>query len=155
MSVDNIPRSEVETQSLGSVMKEIGNSAKDLIQSEVSLFKVELKSTAQIAVRHAIQLFMFGLLLVLSVFPMIAFLVIALGRALEDRYWLSSLIVAVVFAGVGGLLAYRAYKKLKDVDFTLPRTKAALNTEISSAQKKFDEVKSAAKGERHESPTIH
>lgn len=155
MAIDNTQGQDFENRSFGAVMKELGNSTKDLIHSELNLLTAEVKSTTQIAAKHIVQMVTFGTLLVLSIFPLMAFLVIGLGELLNDRYWLSSLIVAVVFAAVGGPLAYAAFKKLKNVDFTLPHTKASLNTEIATAQQKIEDLKTAAKGDRHEPHTFH
>lgn len=151
MAIDNSPKYRLEERSYGAVMRELGNSTKDLIHSELSLMTAELKVATQNVGKHMAQAVLFGALLVLSVFPFVAFLVIGLGRLMGDQYWLSSLIVAIVFAVVGGPMAYRAFKKIKDEDLKLPHTQSTFNQEMSVAQKKFDNVKRVVKGDRYES----
>ena len=86
----------------GEIFKEIASSTRDLVQSEIALVTAEIKSTAFAAKNHVAQTLIFTSLLVLSVLPFIAFLIIGLGNLLEGQYWLSSLIVAVAFALIGG-----------------------------------------------------
>jgi len=137
-------------RSYSSVIRELGSSAKDLIQSEINLMTAELKHAGQDVARHSAQAAAFGALLALSIFPFLAFIVIGLGELLAGRYWLSSLIVAVVCAVIGGALAYRAYKKLKDNDLKFNHTKAGLNRGLAAVQRKSGQVKEAARGEHYE-----
>jgi len=139
-----------EAQTYSEALHELVSSAKDLMQKEVGLIKAEVTSSTHKFTRHAVQAAIFGGLLALSLLPFIAFLVIGLGELLEGRYWLSSLIVAVVFAVVGGGLAYRAYRKIAGEDFKLPRTKASLERQSYAVRNKVDELKYAAKGGHYE-----
>lgn len=112
-----------EGHSVGEVLAELGSSAKDLVKSELELARAEIKQSASEVGRHSAQAAIFGSLLMLSVFPFLAFCVIGLGRVLDGRYWLSSLLVAIVCAAVGGIMAIRAYQKIKQTDMSLPRTR--------------------------------
>lgn len=141
--------------SYGTVLKELGQSARDLIQSEIRLIGLELKNATHKVSRHSAQAAAFGGLLVLSVFPFLAFVVIGLGQLLDDRYWLSSLIVAIVCAVVGGIMAYRAYKKIKEEDLDFSATKSTWNREINTVQERMNEIKDAARGERHDTNQFH
>jgi len=155
MAADNVSQQNVKTDSYGNILRELGLSAKDLVQNEIHLMTSEIKISAKKVTEHAAQAALFGGLLVLSVFPFLAFLVIGLGEMLDGRYWLSSLIVAVVCAAIGGPLAYKAYIKIRDKDLNFPYTKEALDRGIHTVQRKLDEIKDAAKGERHETAHIH
>jgi membrane-associated phospholipid phosphatase len=137
-------------QNYSSAIRELATSAKDLIEKEIGLVKAEVVSSAHKVSRHSTQAAVFAGLLAVSIIPFIAFLVIGLGEILDGRYWLSSLIVAVVFAVVGGVFAYRAFKKITEEDLQLPRTKATLEREKMAVQNKIDELKYAAKGGRYE-----
>lgn len=145
-----IHESQGINQSYSSILKELGSSAKDLIQSEINLMTAELKHVGQDVARHSAQAAAFGALLALSVFPFLAFIVIGLGDLLDGQYWLSSLIVAVVCAAIGGTLAFRAYKKIKENDLQFTHSKAGLNRGLEAVQQKFEQVKDAARGERYE-----
>lgn len=148
---DENKRENYNDRTYGAVMKEIGSSTKDLIQSEINLIVVELKQISQNVARHTTEVIAFGGLLALSVIPFLAFLVIGLGILLDGRYWLSSLIVSVVCALIGGPLAARAFKKIKEDDLRMPHAKTALEKEVATFQRKFEDLKTTAKGEHHES----
>ncbi len=134
---------EAGHSSLGAVLRDIGVSAKDLIQSEIDLIKIELKDSAAKVGKHSAQVAMFGVLFALSIIPFMAFLVIALGEVLDDNYWLSSLIVAIVFAAVGGALAYRAYNKIKTEDVNMHHARDGWGREIDALKEKINELKMA------------
>ena len=157
MAVDTFSQQKTnsESQSYGSLLRELGTSAKELVQNEIKLMTSELKVSAKNVAEHAGQAALFGGLLAISVFPFLAFLVIGLGELLDGRYWLSSLIVAVLCAAIGGPLAYRAYHKIKDKDLNFPYTKEALDRGLQTVQRKLEDIKDAAKGEHHETVHIH
>jgi len=127
--------------SYGAVLKEVVNGVKGLVESEVNLLKAELKDTTQHVGKYVAQGAVFGALLALSTLPFLAFLVIGLGRLLDGNYWLSSLIVAVVCAAVGGFMTLRVYKKIKESDMSLPRSKHYIGQSNEITSQKFQEVK--------------
>lgn len=133
--------SNLQKATYGSILKEIGSSAKDLVQSEINLFATELKSISRSHADHFTRTIIFGSLLAISAIPFLTFLIIGIGILLEERYWLSSLIVSAVGALISGPLAYTSYKKIKDNDFKMPHTKASLEKKAASIQKKFQELK--------------
>ncbi len=155
MREDDIVQPGKENQSYAEILREIGSSTTDLVQSEVALVTAELKDTARVAGRHISQTVIFGALLALSVFPFLAFLVIGLGNMVGGRYWLSSLIVAVICAVVGGRLAFKAYQKLKSDNFSFSHTRGSLKGKVATVQAKVNEVKDAAKGEHYGSDRLH
>lgn len=130
--------------SYGSVLRDVVESGAHLLHDEVALLKAELARSVASARDHLTQAALFGTLVALSVLPFMAFLVIGLGVLLDGRYWLSSLLVGLVFASVGGALAYRAWLKLKAEDFTLPRTRRSLGKDALAVQSKVEDVKDAA-----------
>jgi uncharacterized membrane protein YqjE len=135
-----------EGHSPGEVLREISTSAKDLVQSEVHLVQAEIKESAANLGRHSAQAAIFGALLSLSVLPFLAFLVVGLAEILGGNFWLSSLIVALVCAVVGGSMTYRAYKKIKQQDLMLPHTRDALQYGKDTVTEKAQDVKETATG---------
>jgi hypothetical protein len=117
---------------------------KDLVQNEAQLMKAEIKESSKDLGKDVTQAAIFGALLALSALPFLAFLVIGLGD-LINNYWLSSLIVAVICAAVGGGMAYASYKKIKERDFSFPRTRASLNRERDTIVAKVEDIKEATK----------
>jgi hypothetical protein len=138
-------------QTYSAVMKELGSSAKELIQSEVNLMVAELKWSGQRVGVHLGQVVLFGFLMALSILPFLAFLVIGIGDWMGDQYWLSSLIVALACVVIGGPLALRAWRKLKEEDLSLPHLKSSFERERAVAIQKMEDLKHAMKGDRHES----
>jgi hypothetical protein len=156
MSVDNISDKNVnDNLSYGNIFRELGQSTRELVRNELTLVTTELRQASKNLVDHSTQAAIFAGLLMISVFPFLAFLVIGLGDLLDGRYWLSSLIIAVVCAAIGGPLAYRAFRKIKDRDLGLPYTMETLDQGAHVVQRKLEEIKHAAKGDRHETNHVH
>ncbi|MEO5971680.1 MAG: phage holin family protein [Bdellovibrionia bacterium] len=133
-----------EGHSVGAVLGELGQSAKDLIQSEVALARTEIKVSASKLGRHSAQAALFGACLSLSAFPFLAFLVIGLGSLLENNYWLSSLIIAVICAVAGGSMTYKMYRKMQQDDLSLPRSRENLHQALETVGEKAHEMKEAS-----------
>lgn len=146
MEAENFPRQAAERHSVGEVVGELATSLKDIVRSEMDLVRAEFREAAPNLGKHTAQAAAFGALLALSVFPFLAFLVIGLGDLLDGRYWLSSLIVAVVCAVVGGLMATRAYKKIKEHDLKFPRTQRSFERITDTFSRKVRELKSTPAG---------
>ncbi len=134
-------KSEGIPSSYSGVLKEVGSSVKSLVQSEVDLIKAEIKYTSKNLGRYSARAAMCGALLGISVFPFLAFLVVGLGILFGDRYWLSSLIVSVICALVGGVLTFQTYRRIKEEDFSLPQSRESLGVERDSIVEKSKEVK--------------
>lgn len=130
--------------SYGTALKNVAVSATNLLHRELDLVRAEFKTSATRVREHVIEVAVFGALLVLSVFPFLAFAVIALGELFDGRYWLSSLLVAVVCAGVGGYLSFRAYRKIKNDDIDFSRSRRTLNTTANTVRRHVDKLKDAA-----------
>lgn len=109
------------------------------------LIQAELRDSVGSVKGHIGQAAAFGAITAVSVLPFVAFLVIGLGRVLNGNYWLSSLIVAVVCAALGGSLAYRAYRKLSSEDLVLPRSREGLERGKEAVSEKVHELKDIGK----------
>ena len=149
--IDTLTSSASYTETI----REIISSSKDLVTSEIALATAELKHVAKATSRDLIQVAIFGTMAALSLLPFIAFLVIGLGELLDDRYWLSSLIVAVVFATVGGVVAYRNVKKITEKDLDFSATKNSLRREKFVIQSNVERVKTAVKGDNNGTVQLH
>ncbi len=134
-----------ETGSLGSVVSEVVTSLKDVIRSEIHLAKAEIKESGKLMGASATQIAIFGTIAFLGIFPLMAFLVIGLGRIMNDNYWLSSLLVGLVFVGVGGLMAYKAVQKMKTYKVDLPLTRQTLQQDVQVVDEKFHEISDVTK----------
>lgn len=155
MRPENIQQDQKNAGSYAQVLNEVIDSTKDVIRSEMNLFTTEFKAFLPDFTKHAGQTAIFGFLLALSVLPFLAFLVIGLGEILDGRYWLSSLVVSVVCAVIGGPLCLNAFRKIKLEDFQFVQTKQSLGYVLRATKDRMQAVQTAAKGVRHDQNTIN
>jgi hypothetical protein len=139
----NENRTNFGEHSFTELFRELSLATTSLVRSELGLLKEEMKQTGTRFASHAMKAALFGALLALSAIPFLAFLVIGLGDLLNGRYWLSSLIVAVVCAGVGGIFAIKAFRDIKEQDLELPHSKSILEREKEVLSRKIHEMKDA------------
>lgn len=133
-----------EGRPLGAVAAEITSSLKDVLRSELNLAKVELKQSTKGIGSHAAQIGIFGVIAAIGLLPFMAFLIIGLGRIFNDNYWLSSLLVAMVCFAVGGGMAYRSFKKIREQDLTFSNTRDTLRNGVSVFDRKLKQVSESA-----------
>jgi uncharacterized membrane protein YqjE len=126
---------------LGDLFRQLAQDSATLVRQEMALAKAELKSNVKSVARDAAMVAVGGILALVGVTVLIAFLVVAVGDAL-DNYWLGALIVGVLFLLVGGILAMTSLKKLKNEDVaptrtleTLKEDKQWLQSEIKQARR--------------------
>lgn len=140
MKTQNTLPPNQENESFGTATREVITSLKEVIRSEMQLAKAELDHTTANLKSHVVQAVVFGVIAALGVLPLIAFLVIGLGKLLNNQYWLSSLIVGVVFIGFGGALAFRAFKKMKSHDVSFPHTRTNAGRDVNEVRQKISEI---------------
>lgn len=126
---------------LGDLFRQLAQDSATLVRQEMNLAKAELKSNVKSVARDAAMVAVGGILALVGVVVLIAFLVVAVGDAL-DNYWLGALVVGVLFLLVGGLLAMSSLKKLKHEEIaptrtleTLKEDKQWLQSEIKQARR--------------------
>ncbi len=138
-----------QTESYGNIFREVTASAKQLLKSEVELIKVELKDLSTQASNHLTQAILFGALIIVSVVPLLASAVIALGQYWNDNYALSSLVVGLVCLGTGGFFGYRAFNNLTSVKM-MPASSVAVAEGAEAVQRKTGQVAEAVAGDKNE-----
>ncbi|HEX2080643.1 MAG TPA: phage holin family protein [Longimicrobium sp.] len=128
---------------LGDLFRQLAQDSATLVRQEMTLAKAELKANVRSVARDAAMVAVGGVLALVGVIVLIAFLVVAVGDAL-DNYWLGALIVGVLFLLVGGLLAMSNLKKLKQEEVaptrtleTLKEDKQWLQSEIKQARREL------------------
>lgn len=125
---------------LGDLFRQLAQDSATLVRQEMALAKAELRSNVKSVARDAVMVGVGGVLALLGGLVLLAFLVVAVGDAL-DNYWLSALIVGGVFLIVGGLLAMTNLNRLKHEEVaptrtleTLKEDKQWLQSEIRQAR---------------------
>jgi uncharacterized membrane protein YqjE len=125
--------------SLGTLLKSLSSDASNLARQEVRLAKMELREMTHDVASTLPKLGIAFVLALAGTFAFTAFMIIALGDAL-DNYWLSALIVGVALLLVGGVLANRAIAALKSVG--APReTAETLQEDAAWAREEVGEFK--------------
>lgn len=126
---------------LGDLIRALAQDSATLVRQEVALAKAELQDTVKSVARDIAMVAVGGVLALIGVLVLVAFLVIAVGDAVNE-YWLGALIVGAVFLLIGGLLAMSNIKKLKHESMAPTRTletikedKQWLQSEIKQAKK--------------------
>ncbi len=144
-----------QERSYGSVLNDVISSGKDVLRSEINLFMTEFKQLQPNLTKHMAQAAIFGWLLAISVVPFLAFLVLGLGEILDGRYWLSSLIVSILCAAIGGIFAQKALVKIKTEDLKFSQTKRSIQQALLVTNTTIDKVKTASKGNLHGSKSYN
>lgn len=134
-------RPAVGEPALGDLVRQLAQDSATLMRQEMALAKAELRENVKSVARDAAMIAVGGIVALLGVLVLIAFLVMALGDAL-DEYWLGALIVGLLFVTVGGLMALSFMKKLKKEEVaptrtieTLKEDKQWLTSEIKQAKR--------------------
>lgn len=116
-----------------------------VFRSELRLAAVELKHAASDVRSSSRALVGGGVAALLGVFPLMAFLVIGLGRLLGDNYWLSALIIGGAMVIGGGLVAYLAVRSMSFEKLALPRTRDTLQQDGELVGRKVRELGTAVR----------
>lgn len=125
---------------IGELFRQLAQDSATLMRQEVNLAKAEMRENLKSAARDAVKIAIGAGIALVGALVLIAFLVIALGDAL-DEYWLGALIVGVLFVVVGGLLAKKSLNNLKNDDLTPERTIQTLKEDKQWAQSEIQQVK--------------
>jgi hypothetical protein len=125
---------------LGDLFRKLADDSGTLIRQEIALAKSELKESVGTAVSEAVWVPVWGAIALVGALVLVAFLVVGLG-AILDNYWLSALIVGLVFAGGGGLMAMMALRKMKTISLAPDATIQTLKQDRAWAKSELDGLK--------------
>lgn len=135
------PRPETEPQpEIGTLFKQLAEESATLIKQEMSLARAEMREGLQAVTRGATMLAIGGGLLLIGLLALTAFLIVALGDAL-DNYWLGALIVGALYALVGGVLLMRGKSGLSGAELKPEQTIRSLQEDKRWAKEEAQQVK--------------
>ena len=136
------PPGRVQTTepSLGELFKELAQDSTVLIKQEISLAKMEMRENFRSLGKDMVKLAIGGGLLLVGVLALTAFLIAALGDML-DNYWLSALIVGLLYTVIGGVLLMRGKEGLQHDDLRPEQTIQSLQADKRWAQAEVQQVK--------------
>ena len=121
-----------EAMSSADLVKELTSNASLLVQRQVKLAKLEAKKEIAKGKTMAELFGVAGLCAYAGVIMCLVAAALAIGAALDGRYWAGALIMAAVMfipAIVSGLIGYQ-----KRITNPLPRSRAELSKEITWAK---------------------
>lgn len=132
----------MEPSSFAAIFRELILSFNEVVKGEVRLAKAEIKGTADLLRRDLFRLVIFSSIAAAGLLPLMAFLVIGLGDLLNDHYLWSSLIVALVFLGIGGSISYLAIRNATRLNYSLPLTATSIEERLEHLTRKLNELTS-------------
>jgi uncharacterized membrane protein YqjE len=139
-NVDRVPATTGAEPSLGELFARLSSDTGELVRQEISLARAEMKQMGSTLARDSAKV---GTALVLALAGTLAittFLVIVLGH-LFDSYWVSALVVGVVFLAIGGVMARNAMRDIKQRGVTPTQTASTLRDDALWAKQEAREVK--------------
>jgi uncharacterized membrane protein YqjE len=119
-------------RSIATLLSDIVGDLQQIIRAEVRLAKVEVREELAKARQGAALLMTAGIVLVLALG--VALLAAVYALALVWPAWAAALVVALVVAAGGGLLALTGVRRLKDVNVAPPKTVATVRENIQWAK---------------------
>ncbi|MFC7373691.1 phage holin family protein [Brachybacterium sp. GCM10030267] len=128
INTTNDPSTPPTQRSIGELVQSIRDELLGVVHHEIDIAKKEITAilikAAIIAACAAVLLF-----LLLSAWVMLLFFAATGLEALGLSYWLSFLIIAVVFivlAAIAGLIAFLVYKRIKAPETTIETAQGAV-----------------------------
>lgn len=126
---------------LGSLVRSLADDATLLARQEIALAKREVKDGATGLATGGGLVAAGAFIAAGGVLTLIVFLIIALGLLLDDRYWLSSLIVALTFLLVGAGVAIYGKRKLSAATLAPEETKDSIRETRSWAANEAESLR--------------
>lgn len=126
--------------SLGELFRQLAQDSSLLIRQEVALAKAEMRENVRSAARSATLLAVGGAIAAVGTLVLSAFLVLLLGELLGN-YWLSALIVGVLFLAVGGVMVSSNLKGLRANDLKPEQSLDSLREDGQWIRQEIQEAK--------------
>lgn len=127
-------------QELGPLFSQLAQDSTALIKQEIALAKAEVKETISQTVNGSVKLAIAAALAAVAGLVLTTFLVLLLGDLLGN-YWLSALIVGVVFAVIGGVLAMAGMRRFREMTVAPEHTIESLKEDRDWARSEVTELK--------------
>jgi len=103
----------IRERSLGELFRDLSTETSELMSKEIALVKAEARQTGTTLAKDGAKIGMASGLAITGVLALTAFLIAGLGDLLNGKYWLSALIVGVVFLAIGMGLVKSATADIK------------------------------------------
>lgn len=128
-------------RSLGELFRQLSTDTSELVSKEIALVKAEARQTGTTLVRDGAKVGTAIGLAFAGALALTAFLIAGLGNLLDGRYWLSALIVGVVFLAIGAGLVKNAVADMKRRGLAAKHSVEALKDTANWAKQEARQVK--------------
>jgi hypothetical protein len=129
---DNAEAPDARERPIGELVRDLAEHASTLARQEIQLAQAELTSKGRLAGRGAGMLAAAAFAVLLALIALSAGLIAALDTGLP--LWLSALIVMLLWAVVGAVLATRGRKELQQATPPIPQTVETVKEDIQWAK---------------------
>jgi hypothetical protein len=103
----------VRERSLGELFRDLTTETSELVTKEIALVKAEARQTGATLARDGAKIGIASALAFAGTLALTAFLIAGLGDLLGGKYWLSALIIGVLFLAIGMGLVKNATADMK------------------------------------------
>jgi len=110
---DTTVRDTVRERSLGELFRDLTTETGELVTKEIALVKAEARQTGATLARDGTKIGIASALAFAGALALTAFLIAGLGDLLGGKYWLSALIIGVLFFAIGMGLVKNATADMK------------------------------------------
>jgi hypothetical protein len=131
----------VRERSLGELFRDLTTETSDLVSKEIALVKAEARQTGSTLARDGAKIGIASGLAFAGVLALTAFLIAGLGDLLGGKYWLSALIIGVVFLAIGMGLVKNATGDMKRRGHSIKHTADTLKDTGTWAKEEARQVK--------------
>lgn len=141
---------EAQQPSVVTLIKDLISETGELMRAEADVIKLEMQESTRAMLMDSVKAMIYGGVALLGMLSLMAFLIIGLGDLLTGGaygvtgFWVSALIIGVLFTAVGGWLAYRNAKHIGQ-DIGLPKTRSELRTARRFVREETDKIREAGK----------
>lgn len=131
------------------VMRRLLSETGELLRAEANVVKLELQESTRTMIVGGVRAAVYSGVALLGVLSLLAFVILAVGdwiggSAAVRPFWVSALIVGLVLAVAGGLMAMRNIKRIGR-ESGLPRTKKEAHAGREFVREEIQKIKEAAK----------
>lgn len=125
---------------LGDLIRQLAQDSATLVRQEVALAKAEIRENVKSVGRDVAMIAIGGIVALLGVLVLIAFLVIVLGEVIGEA-WAGALIVGALFLAIGGFMAMKFLGNLKHETLAPERTIETLKEDKQWLQSEIKQAK--------------
>lgn len=115
--------------SIGDLFKRLSDDMGDLVKQEMKLARTEVQRTADALGSDLRNVGIAVVIATIGALALMTFLIISIGHLLDDRYWLSSLLIGVIAILIGGIMAKSAIADMKRRTLLPEQTMQTLNAD--------------------------